>query len=219
MRIRTYRHAPLFVVRLKPFRADRVFYDLFKQDIANIAVGVDALSEMLRNYQNIRARADAIADLEHDGDRITHEIIRRLNVTSTPPIAREDIIALASILDSVLDLAEEIAAMLVLYNVRVPSVYLLEASTLLVAAVDQLRQAIDGLEGLKGLDKHWIEVHRIENEGDALYRNAISELFSKGVYEPIEVIKWNRIYDLMESAFDKCEDVANVIENLVIKNS
>jgi predicted phosphate transport protein (TIGR00153 family) len=206
-------------MRLNFLPQERIFYELFKQDIANISAGTVALVDMVRNYQGVKAKAAHIADLEHDGDKITHEIFRRLNISFVTPIEREDIVALASILDSVLDLVEEIAAMLVLYNVRVPSVYLLEASTLLVDAVDQLRYAIDGLEDLKGLDKFWIEVHRIENEGDVLYRNAISELFSKDVYEPLEVIKWNRLYDLMEKAFDKCEDVANVIENLVIKNA
>jgi predicted phosphate transport protein (TIGR00153 family) len=181
--------------------------------------GAEALAEMLRNFDKVKAKAANIATLEHEGDRITHEIFRRLNATFVTPIEREDIVALASMLDSVIDLIEEIAAMLVLYGVKVPSVYLLEASSLLVSATVQIEKAICGLESLKGLKPYIIEVNRLENEGDGLYRNAISELFSKGLYEPLEVIKWNRLYDLVEAAFDKCEDVANVIENLVIKNA
>jgi predicted phosphate transport protein (TIGR00153 family) len=198
---------------------ERIFYKLFKDDAANVVAAALALTEMLRCFDGVKAKAANITTLEHEGDRITHEIFHRLNVTFVTPIEREDITALASMLDSVIDLIEEIAAMLVLYGVKVPSVYLLEASTLLVTATDQIALAIDGLEGLKGLKPYIIEVNRIENEGDGLYRNAISELFTPGAYEPLEVIKWNRLYDLMEKAFDKCEDVANVIDNLVIKNA
>jgi predicted phosphate transport protein (TIGR00153 family) len=206
-------------VRLSLLPKERDFYLMLQKHAANIVVGAKALAEMLRNYDCVRAKAARIAEIEHEGDRITHEIFHRLNVTFVTPIDREDIVALTSMMDSVTDLIEEVAAMLVLYNVDVPSVYLLEASTLLVTAVEQIELCTQGLEVLKGLDKHVIEINRIENEGDGLYRNAISELFTKGVYEPLEVIKWNHLYALMEKAFDKCEDVANVIENLVIKNS
>ncbi len=206
-------------MRLSLLPKEREFYVLFQRHAANIVVAATALADMLRNYDGVRAKAAHIAEVEHEGDRITHEIFHRLNVTFVTPIEREDIVALASIMDSVTDLIEEIAAMLVLYNVRVPSVYLLEASTLLVTAVEQIDQAVHGLEELRGLNPYVIEINRIENEGDGLYRNAISELFTKGVYEPLDVIKWNHLYALMEKAFDKCEDVANVIENLVIKNA
>ena len=198
---------------------ERYFYVMLERHAANIVVGAKSLSEMLRNYDGVRAKAARIAEIEHEGDRITHEIFHRLNVTFVTPIEREDIVALTSMMDSVTDLIEEVAAMLVLYNVEVPSVYLLEASTLLVTAVEQIEQATQRLEELRGLNEHVIEINRIENEGDGLYRNAISELFTKGVYDPLEVIKWNHLYALMEKAFDKCEDVANVIENLAIKNA
>jgi len=206
-------------VRLSLLPKERDFYLMLQKHAANIVVAARALAEMLRNYDGVRAKAAHIAEIEHEGDRITHEIFHRLNMTFVTPIDREDIVALTSMMDSVTDLIEEVAAMLVLYNVDVPSVYLLEASTLLVTAVEQIELCTQGLEVLKGLDKHVIEINRIENEGDGLYRNAISELFTKGVYEPLEVIKWNHLYALMEKAFDKCEDVANVIENLVIRNA
>ena len=198
---------------------ERDFYVMLDKHAANIVVGAKALSAMLRTYEDVRAKAAAIAEIEHEGDRITHEIFHRLNITFVTPIDREDIVALTSMMDSVTDLIEETAAMLVLYNVKVPSVYLLEASTLLVTAVEQIEQATKGLEELRGLNKYVIEINRIENEGDGLYRNAISELFTSGVYDPLDVIKWNHLYALMEKAFDKCEDVANVIEGLVIKNA
>ncbi len=206
-------------MRLSLLPKERDFYVMLQRHAANIVVGAKALCDMLRNYEGVRGKAAAIAEIEHEGDRIAHEIFHRLNVTFVTPIDREDIAALTSMMDSVIDLIEEIAAMLVLYNVPVPSVYLLEASTLLVTAVEQIEHAVGGLEELRGLNYYVIEVNRIENEGDGLYRNAISELFTKGVYDPLDVIKWNHLYALMEKAFDKCEDVANVIENLVIKNA
>lgn len=206
-------------MRLSLLPKERDFYVMLQKHAANIVVAAKALSAMLRNYEGVRAKAAAIAEIEHEGDRITHEIFHRLNVTFVTPIDREDIVALASMMDSVTDLIEEVAAMMVLYNVQVPSVYLLEASTLMVTAVEQIEQAVSGLEVLSGLNQYVIEINRIENEGDGLYRNAISELFTRGVYDPLDVIKWNHLYALMEKAFDKCEDVANVIENLVIKNA
>jgi predicted phosphate transport protein (TIGR00153 family) len=206
-------------MRLRLMPRERVFYELFNEDIGNTMAGAVALADMLRRFENVKAKAAAITEIELEGDRITHEIFRKLNATFVTPIEREDIIALASILDSVVDLIEETAIMLVLYNVKAPSVFLLEASTLLVASVEQLQFAVHGLERLKGLKPFIVEVNRIENEADGLYRNAISELFSQGLYDPLEVIKLYRLYDLMEKAFDKCEDVANVIENLVMKNA
>ena len=165
-------------MRLSLLPKERDFYVMLEKHAANIVVGAKALSAMLRNYEGVRAKAAAIAEIEHEGDRITHEIFHRLNITFVTPIDREDIVALTSMMDSVTDLIEEVAAMLVLYNVKVPSVYLLEASTLLVTAVEQIEQATKGLEELRGLDQYVIEINRIENEGDGLYRNAISELFT-----------------------------------------
>jgi predicted phosphate transport protein (TIGR00153 family) len=143
-------------VRLSLLPKERDFYVMLQRHAANIVVAAQALSAMLRNYECVRAKAANIAHIEHEGDRITHEIMHRLNVTFVTPTDREDIVALASMMDSVTDLIEEIAAMLVLYNVQVPSVYFLEASTLLVTAVEQIEQTINGLEELKELNKYVI---------------------------------------------------------------
>ena len=157
-------------------------------------------------------------EIEHSGDAITAEIFGLINRTFVTPFEREDLIALGSIIDTVLDQIDEVATMLVLYNVPQPSVYLLEASTLLSRAVDELVAAIDLLESLKGLHPHVEEVHRLEQEADQLYYNAVAELFLPDAYTPLDVVKWKSLYDLMERAFDKCEDAANVLENVVIKN-
>ena len=205
-------------MRFRLVPQERQFYDLFRRDVAACKSGVQALSAMLHNYRDLKAQAERIHEIEHEGDRITSEIFALLNTTFVTPFEREDIIALGSIIDSVLDAVDEVATMLVLYGVKQPSVYLLEACSLLTQAVEALAAAIDNLETFKGIAPHVAEVHRLENEADGLYHNAIAELFLPDAYTPLEVIKWNRLYDLMERAFDKCEDVGNVLENVVLTN-
>lgn len=203
-------------LRLVP--QERAFFELFRRDIAACKAAADALSAMLHNYRDLKRQAERIHEIEHEGDRVTGEIFTLLNRTFITPFEREDIIALGHIIDGVLDQIDEVALMLVLYGVEQPTVYLLEASTLLGRAVDELSAAISRLASFKGLGPHVTEVHRLENEADELYHNAIAELFLPDAYRTLDVIKWNRIYDLMERAFDKCEDVGNVLENVVLKN-
>lgn len=205
-------------MKLRLVPEERTFYALFRQDIAAAQAGVTALSAMLHDYRQPKEQARQIHEIEHEGDRVTGEVFALLNRTFITPFEREDIIALGSIIDDVLDAVDEIATMLVLYGVRQPTVYLLEASTLLLRAVDALVAAIERLESLKGLDTYTAEVHQLENEADGLYHNAVAELFLPDTYPPLEVIKWNRLYDVMEQAIDRCEDVANVLQNIVLKN-
>ena len=173
---------------------------------------------MLRDYRDLKRQAERMHEIEHEGDRITSEIFALLNRTFVTPFEREDLITLGSIIDTVLDQVDEVAIMLVLYGIKQPSPYLLEASTLLARTVDELVAAIGKLESLKGVAPHVAEVHRLETEADDLYYNALADLFAHDAYTPLQVMKWNRIYDLMEEAFDKCEDVGNVLENVVLKN-
>lgn len=205
-------------MRLRLVPEERRFYELFRQDIGACRTGVKALAEMLHDFQQPKERAARIHEIEHEGDRVTAEIFALLNRTFITPFEREDIIALASIVDDVLDAVDEVATMLVLYGIRQPTVYLLEASSMLVRAVDSLAGAVGDLESFKGIASCAEEVHRLENEADGLYYNAIAELFLPGTYDVLDVIKWNRLYDLMERAFDRCEDVSNVLQNVVIKN-
>lgn len=204
-----------------PFRfvpQERAFFDLFRRDIATCQQAATLFQSMVRDYRDIKEQAARLHEIEHAGDAITAQVFGLINRTFVTPFEREDLIALGSIIDTVLDQIDEVATMLVLYNVQQPSVYLLEASTLLSRAVDCLAQAIDLLEPLKGLHPHVEEVHRLEQEADQLYYNAVAELFLPDAYTPLDVIKWKSLYDLMERAFDKCEDAANVLENVVLKN-
>ncbi|HVA89033.1 MAG TPA: DUF47 family protein [Chloroflexota bacterium] len=206
-------------MKLRLVPEERAFYGLFRSDMAACQAGVDALAAMLHQYQQPKEKARRIHELENEGDRITGEIFALLNRTFITPFEREDIITLGSIIDDVLDAVDEVATMLVLYGITQPTVYLLEASTLLVKAVKALVSAVDCLESLEGITPFTNEVHRLEEEADGLYHNAIAELFLPNTYPPIEVLKWNRLYDLMEQAIDRCEDVSNVLQNVVLKNA
>lgn len=206
-------------MRLRLVPEERAFYDLFQQDIAACKRGVSALRAMLHDFRDIKEKARQIHEIEHEGDRITAEIFALLQRTFITPFEREDIIALGSIIDDVLDQVDEVATMLVLYGIAQPLVYLLEASELLERAIGALVSAIDRLQSLSGVESFVEEVHRLETEADGLYQNAIAELFLPNTYPPLDVMKWTRLYDVMERAFDKCEDVANVLENLVLKNA
>jgi uncharacterized protein len=205
-------------MRLPLLPLEQRFYDLFRQDIATCTVGVDALDALLRDYRELRQRAARLHEIEHEGDRITGEIFTLLSRTFMPPFEREDVIALGRSIDSVLDQVDEVTTMLVLYRVEQPTPYLLEATALLARAVAALSQAIDRLDSLTGIEPHVAEVHRLETEADNLYQKAIADLFLDGTYQPMEVIKWNRLYDLMERAVDRCADVANVLRGVVLNN-
>jgi predicted phosphate transport protein (TIGR00153 family) len=206
-------------VKLRLLPEERGFYNLFRQDISACQSGVAALNAMLHNYQEPREAARRIHAIEREGDRVTGELFLLLNRTFITPFEREDIIALSSIIDDVLDAVDEVATMLSLYGIKQPTVYLLEASALLTLAVNALAAAIDRLDSLKGIAPLVAEVHRVEEEADGLYHNAIAELFLPDGYSPLDVLKWTRLYDLMERAFDTCEDVGNVLQNVVLKNS
>lgn len=196
---------------------EKKFFDFLKRSIENNLLGVIALRDLLHNYDDFVARAQVVRDREHDGDQITHEIMNALSKTFITPFDREDIYALAASLDDILDYAEEVADTLVLYKIERPTEHLRQMTDVLVAAVAELQLAIEKLDKLKNIAPHWIEVNTLENEGDRLNRKAISQLFETES-NPIEIIKWKDIYGLVESSIDKCEDAANIIENIVIKH-
>ena len=173
---------------------------------------------MLRTYDAPEQRAKEIRDAEHRGDELSHEIGRKLESTFVTPFDREDIHALISGLDDVVDYIEEAADTFILYRIEAPTAIAVQQAAIIVKQCEQLHEALSNLRGFKGLEKYWIEVHRLENEGDQIVRNAIAGLFADGDH-PIEVIKWKDIYGHLEAAIDKCEDVANIIERITIKHA
>lgn len=205
-------------MRLRLIPRETRFFDLFVEDAANVLGAARLLEAMLQSYDVLERRAGEIRDAEHRGDEISHDIGHRLESTFVTPFDREEIHGLISALDDVLDYVEEVADMFVLYRIDAPSKTAIAMSSIIVLQCVQIHEALGHLQGFRGLEKYWIEVHRLENEGDRLARAAIAALFANGG-DPVEIIKWKDVYSLLETTIDKCEDVANIIERIVVKHA
>jgi len=205
-------------VRLRLIPREERFFDLFVHDASNVLGAARLLEAMLRSYDQLPRRAGEIRDAEHRGDEISHDIGHRLEATFVTPFDREEIHSLISGLDDVLDLIEETADTFVLYRIDAPTAASIEAATIVVRQCELLHEALSHLRGFKGLERYWIEVHRLENEGDQVTRAAIAQLFDER-HKPLEIFKWKEIYALLENTIDKCEDVANIIERIVLKHA
>ena len=198
---------------------DREFFDLFEEAGGNIVRAADLLDRMLRAFPD---KGDDLArDIlicEQDGDRITHDIIRRLNETFVTPIDREDIYELASALDDIVDLTEEVADYLILYKIEAPMEQAQRLAHVLLQCARQIAEAMPRMRGFKDLSHYTVEINRLENDGDRIVREAIASLFDNGI-DPMVVIRWKDIYERLEQAIDATEKVANILEGIVIKNS
>jgi predicted phosphate transport protein (TIGR00153 family) len=203
-------------LRLIP-REER-FFDLFVEDAANVLDGARLLEAMLRDFDNPDKAAKKIREVEHRGDDISHDIGRRLERTFVTPFDREEIHALISGLDDILDDIEQVADTFVLYRIESPTKNSVKQASLIVQACETIHAALSHLKGFKELDGYISEIHRLENEGDRLSRNAIAGLFDDGA-KTIEVLKWKDVYALLEDTIDKCEDVADLIERIVVKHA
>jgi predicted phosphate transport protein (TIGR00153 family) len=203
------------VFRLLP--REEKFFDLFEQQAAHVVAASRVLEEMVLDFSMAEARARQIKDLEHAGDSLTHEMVRRLNTTFVTPIDREDIYALASRLDDVLDLVDAVADRLVLYRIGAPTDGCVAMAKIIVKAAEEMDRAVHCLRTLSPFyHKHAVEVNRLENEADTLLREQLAALFDNEK-DPIAVIKWKELYETMELVTDRSEDVVNVIEGIVLK--
>jgi uncharacterized protein len=197
---------------------DRQFFDLFEEAGGNILRCAGLLEEMLLDYPERNELAREILIAEQEGDRITHDIIQRLNQTFVTPIDREDIYALAAALDDIVDYTEEVADYLGLYKIEAPMSQAQDLAKVLHQASRQIAEALPRLRGFKDLSHFTVEVNRLENDGDRIVREAIASLFDNGI-DPMVVIRWKDIFERLENAIDATESVANIIEGIVIKNS
>jgi predicted phosphate transport protein (TIGR00153 family) len=197
---------------------DREFFDLFEEAGGNILRCAGLLEEMLRDYPERNELAREILICEQDGDRITHDIIKRLNQTFVTPIDREDIYALSSALDDIVDYTEEVADYLGLYKIEAPMQQAQDLAEVLHLASRQISEALPRLRGFQDLSHYTVEINRLENDGDRIVREAIASLFDNGI-DPMVVIRWKDIFERLENAIDSTERVANIIEGIVIKNS
>lgn len=196
------------------------FFDLFEQSSQVLLKAAGHLVEAMEHFETLGENAKRLERLEHDGDQITHDLVARLNRSFITPIDREDIHQLASALDDVLDLVEATTERFILY--RITSVFpaARQMAQVIQQQVEEIHRVIPKLRDMRHerIIEHCIEINRLENAGDRLLRDSLAGLFDGGT-DPLSVIKWRDIYTLLESATDKCEDVANVIESIVLKNS
>jgi predicted phosphate transport protein (TIGR00153 family) len=197
---------------------EREFFDLFEEAGANIVRAADLLDQMLRGYPENAGLARDILICEQEGDRITHDIIQLLNQRFVTPIDREDIYALASGLDDIVDWAEEAADYLGLYRIEAPMEQAQRLAHILLQASRQVSEAMPRLRGFKDISHYTVEINRLENDGDRVVREAMAALFDNGI-DPMVVIRWKDIYERLESAIDATEQVANILEGIVIKNT
>ena len=197
---------------------DKVFFDLFAQSGQNTVRAARLLQQMLSDWPDEQGFGREILLAEQEGDRITHELIQRLNSTFVTPLDGEDIYGLATSLDDIVDYIEETADFMVLYQIEAPMAQAIALADVLVRACEQVAVALEHLRDFKGLDRYWIEIHRLENEGDRLYRDAVASLFANGI-DPMVVIRWKDLFTVLEKAIDACETVAHILEGIVIKNA
>ncbi len=204
--------------RLSLLPRDRTFFDLFSEAGRNTVRAAKLLDEMMGVWPDEGGLARDILKAEQEGDRITHDIIQRLNQTFVTPIDREDIYGLATQMDDIVDFTEEAADFLGLYKIEAPMEQAGALTKVLVDACEQLAEGLDHLREFRDLDRYWIEIHRLENEGDRISRDAVASLFSDGI-DPMVVIRWKDMFAVLENAIDATETAAQILEGIVIKNS
>lgn len=200
---------------------DRGFLDLFIRASANIVDGVTLLRDILFDPRDLQAKVDQLKALEHAGDRLTHHALDKLNRLFITPFDREDIYALITRLDDILDAADAAGQRLVIYRVTHIPEMLKSLSEILVASSKEVQKAVLALHNRRyhaDARATCVEINRLENEADALYRRALAQLFAE-CSDAVTIIKLKELYQLIEEATDRCEDVANVIESIIIKKS
>ena len=200
---------------------DTKFYDLFEQSTANLVIAAEKLVDLFDNYEDVEAKAKQLKALEHQGDTITHEIIQRVNSTFVTPIDREDIALLAHTLDSVMDFIEAAGRTAFLYRVAQPT----ERARQLAAIVAKMAYALNDVlpclrhrNQFKRILEQCVEINSLENEADDVHHAAMAELFDSDK-DASEIIKWRELYQHMEDATDQGEDVANILEGIVLKHA
>jgi predicted phosphate transport protein (TIGR00153 family) len=203
-----------------PFRLiprEEKFYTDFQALADELKRGSKLLEEMVAPERPLWDKADEIKEVEHKCDFLTHEIIQRLNRTFVTPLDREDIHALARSLDDVMDAIDASASLVRLYRLDSVRFGVRELAQIISASTHQVRLALEALEQHKGLITHAVEINRLENEADRVHQQAVSRLFDDE-RDPLVVIKWKETLDFLEDATDRCEDVANVLEGVMVKH-
>jgi uncharacterized protein len=197
---------------------DRVFFDLFNESGQNTLRAARMLQQMLHEWPENTGLAREILLAEQEGDRITHDIVQRMNTTFVTPIDGEDIYALATQLDDIVDFIEETADFLSLYRIEASMDKATEMAKILHQSTRAIAGAIPRLRTFKDIRHYTVEVNRLENDGDRVLREALASLFERGI-DPMMVIRWKDIFERLEDAIDSTETAANILEGIVIKNT
>jgi predicted phosphate transport protein (TIGR00153 family) len=205
-------------VRFRLTPREDSYYDMFADSANNLVTGARLLVELISDGGNREAIAEKMRACEHAGDEFTHAIMRRLNESFITPFDREDIYRLASSLDDVMDFMEAAADLVVLYKIDELPGDVIGQVEVLERAAELTAEAMPRLRGMKNLSEYWIEINRLENQGDQVYRRLLAELFS-GEYEALAVLKFKEIVDQLEAAADAFEKVANTVESIAVKES
>ena len=201
-------------LRFRP--VDASFYDLFTQAASHLVGGAELLAEMLSETSDKEDVATRMRAAEHEADETTHELVRRVNSTFVTPFDREDIYALGSGLDDVMDMMDEVVDLILLYEVRVLPAELSQQVEVIQRCAELTADAMPRLRSMKSLEDYWIEINRLENTGDKNHRRILAQLFS-GEYKTIEVLKLKDIVESLEGAIDAFEKVANIVEQISVK--
>lgn len=210
------------MVRFRLTPRDMGFYDLFEQATSNLVVAAERLVDLFENYEDVEAKAKQLKDLEHQGDAITHQIIQKLHRTFVTPIDREDITLLAHSLDDVMDFIEAAGRTAHLYRIAQPTDRARELARIVARVAYKLNQVMPRLrrrDQFKWILKQCVQINSLENEADDVYHAALAELFEVCHLDACEVIKWRDIYEHLENATDGGEDVADVLEGIVLKHA
>ncbi len=205
-------------MRIFPKEID--FFEIFDKAASNLTKATSLLVSLMENFDNLEARAKEIYEVEQDGDMLTHDIMKKLNRTFITPIDREDIHALASRMDDILDLVWGGVDRMIVFKITEPTPEAVELAKDLNQTTEVLQKTIKELraKNYSHVQEHCIEINRLENRIDRTFRDALGKLFDD-MKDPLLIIKWKEIYEHLEDASDRCEDVANVLEGIVLKNA
>jgi predicted phosphate transport protein (TIGR00153 family) len=209
------------MVRLPFVPKEHRFFELFEESAQNTVRAAEALKEMIDTWEFVDSRVAEITELEHHGDTITHQIISLLHRTFVTPFDREDIALLAHTMDDIIDFIHAAADAMFIYKIDCPTERAKQLADIIVRGAAEVQKAVSGLRRrseLKRIMEGCVEINRLENMADRIYRAAIAELFDN-MTDVAQVIKWREIYEHMESATDRCEDVANVLEGVALKHA
>ena len=197
---------------------EREYFRLFSEFAATLDQAAQLLAALMNEFHDPKGTARQMVELEHVGDKIVHDIIRKLNKSFITPIDREDIYDLVATTDEILDNIEAAADMVMLYRVGDITDQARRQAEVIAKATPLLKECMDNLEKPKGLDERIIAINSLENDGDRILRDAMASLFD-GEWQCTDIIKWKDIYEILEAAIDECEHVANVIESIVLKHN